>query len=227
MKKKNIKKRVIIVVSVIVVALIAAGVIAGPVLMETSKMSPLATGEVIPGIYAIKDGYVNMFLIKAPGGKYIAVDAGSNASIVRNGLDSLGIPISDVSAVIMTHTHGDHTGALSVFENAAVYGSVNTKFNSITKTLSDGESVEIEGISVKCFDTPGHYEDSVSYLINGEILFTGDTLSLRNNKVGLFVSRFNSSDEQQELDIKKLAGITGVQYIITAHFGFTDRAIFP
>ena len=87
--------------------------------------------------------------------------------------------------------------------------------------------MEIEGISVKCFDTPGHYEDSVSYLINGDVLFTGDNLSLRNNNVGLFVSRFNSSDEQQQLDIKKLAGITGVQYIITAHFGFTDRAIFP
>ena len=68
---------------------------------------------------------------------------------------------------------------------------------------------------------PGHTADSVCYLIDDRHLFTGDTLRLHGDEVSLFNSLFNDSDEQQKADIKKLAELSGVQYIFTAHYGFT------
>jgi len=228
MKKKS-KLRIIIIVVVVVVVLVCAivGVNVGLMLRETSKMNPLDTGEVIPGIYAVKDSYVNLYLLQLPDGKYIAIDAGTNASTVKDELSSLGISGSDVVAVLMTHTHGDHTGALDVFDKAEIYGSANSNYGKVSNKLADDEITEIAGVTVQCIFTPGHYSDSVCYLIDGKYLFTGDTLSLKDNKVGLFNSAFNTSDEQQEKDIKRLSGISGVQYIFTAHYGFTNSAVFP
>jgi len=227
MKNKKSKRRKIIFVSagVVLVGLVIAGISMGPMLRETSKMVPNKTGAVIPGIYAIKDGYVNIYIMET-GGKYVAIDAGSSASGIKKGLETLGISGDDVVAVLLTHTHGDHIGALSVFDKATIYGSADSKFQAITNKLSDGQKTEVVNISVQCISTPGHYSDSVCYLIDGKYLFSGDTLSLRDNKVGLFNSYFNDSDEQQKADIEKLSQIAGIQCIFTAHYGFSNQPIF-
>lgn len=227
MEKKKRKRRIIIIAAISVAALVAVivGINVIMMLSESSKMNPLDTGDVIPGVYVIKDGFVNVYLLDAGGGKYVAIDAGTSASNVKKGLDMLGISGEDVIAVLLTHTHADHTGALNVFSNAAIYGNASN-FSKISVTLSDGGKTEVAGFSVQCISTPGHSGDSVCYLIDGKYLFTGDTLSLNNDKVELFNSTFNSSDEQQRADIDKLSSIGGVSYIFTAHYGFTSRAVF-
>jgi len=226
-KKKKKKVRRIIIIAVIAVVAVIVG---GNLIVMTSQfsgMSPLETGEVTPGIYAIRDGYVNIYLIEAEAGKYVAVDAGMSASGIRNGLGSLGISSDDVIAVLLTHTHGDHIGALGVFGNAAVYAGEGAKSGNITNLLSDGETLDVAGLSVQVISAPGHTDESVCYLINGIYLFTGDTLSLDGNKVGLFNSAFNQSDSVQAEDIKRLSKIDGIQYIFTAHYGYTNSAVFP
>jgi len=222
------RRKIIIFALVSSVALMLIIVIVNVVLLyrEMSKMDPLETGAVISGVYAIKDGFVNVYLIESSG-KYVTIDAGASASGVRKGLETLDISSDDVVAVLLTHTHGDHTGALNVFEKATVYGSDNTKSDSIKIKLADNETFGFAGLSVRCISTPGHSDDSVCYLVDGKFLFTGDTLSLKEDKVGLFNSQFNDSDEQQGADIEKLAKVGGVQYLFTAHYGYTNRAVFP
>jgi len=195
---------------------------------ETSKMSPLDTGELIPGIIAIRDSFANFYLLEINGqGQYIAIDAGRGASKTRNELNRLEISSDNIVAVLLTHTHMDHKGGLSVFDKAAVYGGENAKSRNISKALAEGELIVIAGVIVQCISTPGHSDDSVCYLIDGKYLFTGDTLSLQTDEVNLHNSLFNKSDEQQQADIKKLAALSGVQYVFTAHYGYTDNAIFP
>jgi len=195
---------------------------------ETSKMSPVETQEIIPGYFTIKNSFVNFYLIEVNDGeKYIAIDAGNDALEARKELNRLGISSDDVTAVFLTHTHADHTSALALFDKATVYAGEKTKFKKISRTLADNEIVEISGILIKCIFTPGHSDDSVSYLVDDRYLFVGDTLSLNNNKVGLFNSLFNTDDEMQKEDIKRLSELSTVQYIFSAHYGFTDKAIFP
>jgi len=226
-KKKKRKVRRIIIIAVIAVVAVLIGGNLVVMMSQFSGMTPLDTGEVTPGIYAIKDGYVNIYLIEAEADKYIAVDAGMSASGIRNGLGSLGISSDDVTAVLLTHTHGDHIGALGLFSNATIYAGEGAKANNISKFVSDGETFEVAGISVKVFSTPGHTVESVCYLIDDVYLFVGDTLSLVDNKVGLFNPAFNTSDSVQAEDISRLSKISGIQYIFSAHYGSSDSAVFP
>ena len=224
MTGRKTKRRVIIIIACVLAVLIA--IIGGVFIKmnsEQKEMSPLETGEFLPGIYAINNGFVNMFLIKC-GDEYIAVDAGMSTSAVRQGLSQLGISSDDVTAVLLTHTHGDHTAALKLFDKAVIY-SANEKFAD--KIVSDGEMISINDQSIEVIATSGHADDSVCYLYDGQYLFAGDNLSLKEDRVGLFNSVYNKSDEQQKADIAKLAGLNGVRYVITAHYGFSENPIFP
>jgi glyoxylase-like metal-dependent hydrolase (beta-lactamase superfamily II) len=225
MAKKKSKRKLVVIIIICVVAalLIAAGGSLLKMNSEQKKMKPIDTGEFLPGIYAVKTGYVNMFLIKADAG-YIAVDTGASENDVKQSLAQLGVSSDEVAAVLMTHTHGDHTAALKLFDKASIYGANQGVAN---KTVSDGDVLEVLGKEFRVIAATGHADDSVCYLYDGKYLFAGDNISLDGNKVGMFNSVFNKSDEQQKADIEKLAGLQGVEYIITAHYGFTDNYVFP
>jgi glyoxylase-like metal-dependent hydrolase (beta-lactamase superfamily II) len=70
------------------------------------------------------DAEVNMYAVKTREG-VVVIDTGFGAGILE-GLRKLGIDPASVTAVILTHTHGDHTGGLlkdgkAVFPNATLY----------------------------------------------------------------------------------------------------------
>jgi rhodanese-related sulfurtransferase len=53
-----------------------------------------------------------------------------------------------------------------------------TKADVVSMRVSDGDKVKIEGIGLDVMYTPGHTDDSYSYLM-GDRVFTGDTLLIR------------------------------------------------
>ena len=67
------------------------------------------------GVYEIGLGGVNAFLIDLDDGGLLLVDAGFARSGPRIGrtIRDVGRTPSDLRAVLMTHLHGDHTGALA------------------------------------------------------------------------------------------------------------------
>jgi len=71
--------------------------------------------SIATGVYELGLGGVHAFLIDLDDGGLVLVDAGFARSGPRIGqaIRDLGRAPSDLRAVVMTHLHGDHTGALA------------------------------------------------------------------------------------------------------------------
>ena len=80
-----------------------------------------------------------------------------------------------------THLHADHVTGLAELRNRThcitIMGE-QSKADVVSMRVSDGDKVTIEGLCLDVMYTPGHTDDSYSYLM-GDRVFTGDTLLIR------------------------------------------------
>jgi len=80
-----------------------------------------------------------------------------------------------------THLHADHVTGLGELRNrthcVTVMGE-QSKADVVSMRVSEGDRVTIEGIALDVMYTPGHTDDSYSFLM-GDRVFTGDTLLIR------------------------------------------------
>jgi glyoxylase-like metal-dependent hydrolase (beta-lactamase superfamily II) len=206
---------------------------------ELKEMKVVETKELTNNVFAIKNTYVNMFLVK-DSDNYIAIDAGADIKLVREELKKLNIDSLKVTAVLLTHADGDHTAALKVFKNATIYMSreeeqmINGKTyrmlfrkNSISrknyKLLDDGQTLKIGNTNIFCILTPGHTPGSMSYVINSRYLFVGDAFGLKNGKITKPNSFFSMDMPTAVKSFTKINNLSGVKYIFTAHNGYTDN----
>lgn len=205
---------------------------------ETRDMAVLPTGEILPGIFAVRDGYVNMFLVRGKTG-YVAVDSGKNSDRILRELASLDISPEEIRAVLLTHSDYDHTGGIRILPDADIYlsipeeqmitGAVKRFFlkrNTLHATytlLDDGQRLEIDGLSLECILAPGHTPGSMCYRIKDRYLFCGDSLSIKNGKAGIFSDLLNMDSEAQHAALRKIACLDGVDYVFTAHYGYSDQ----
>jgi glyoxylase-like metal-dependent hydrolase (beta-lactamase superfamily II)/rhodanese-related sulfurtransferase len=97
-----------------------------------------------------------------------------------------------------THLHADHiTGLEALAERTrciTVMGE-QTKADVVSIRVSDGDRVGIEGLSLEALYTPGHTDDSYSYIMADRV-FTGDTLLIR----GTGRTDFQNGDPRAQYD---------------------------
>ena len=82
---------------------------------------------------------------------------------------------------IDTHLHADHVTGLGELRDRTQCITImgeQSKADVVSMRVSDGDKVMIEGLSLDVMYTPGHTDDSYSYLM-GDRVFTGDTLLIR------------------------------------------------
>jgi glyoxylase-like metal-dependent hydrolase (beta-lactamase superfamily II)/rhodanese-related sulfurtransferase len=82
---------------------------------------------------------------------------------------------------IDTHMHADHItglGALRDRTHCITVMGEQTRADVVSMRLTDGDKLTIEGILLEAMYTPGHTDDSYSFLM-GDRVFTGDTLLIR------------------------------------------------
>jgi glyoxylase-like metal-dependent hydrolase (beta-lactamase superfamily II)/rhodanese-related sulfurtransferase len=82
---------------------------------------------------------------------------------------------------IDTHLHADHITGLDALRERTQCITVmgeETKANVVSIRVKDGDRVGIEGLEMQAVYTPGHTDDSYSYLLPDRV-FTGDTLLIR------------------------------------------------
>lgn len=80
-----------------------------------------------------------------------------------------------------THTHADHVTALGHLRDITgcitVMGEA-TKTECVSRTVREGEILDIGGVKLKALFTPGHTNDSFSFTMEDRV-FTGDVLLIR------------------------------------------------
>lgn len=97
-------------------------------------------------------------------GEMVVVDPGDEAERILEKINETG---AEVKYIIITHSHPDHTSALSQVAK-------KTKAE-VLKNLREGEKVKVGDGVLKVLHTPGHTEDSIC-LLGEKVLFSGDTL---------------------------------------------------
>lgn len=119
------------------------------------------------------------FLIADPKSKEAALvdSVRENVSFYKKRIHELGFKLN---YLLETHVHADHVtgnGQLQdAFPNAQVglSAQANVKFPHIP--LNDNQVLMIGDIEIKTLFTPGHTSESVSFLVDGNRLLSGDTM---------------------------------------------------
>jgi hydroxyacylglutathione hydrolase len=199
---------------------------------------PVDTGQVMEHVYAIRVRDVNMF-IYADGEYAIAADAAYAGRARFEELERLPIARKSVTHLFLTHADVDHTGGLDAFPDAQTYLSRDEeqmvdgttarflgfyhcpRLRRAYSLLNDGDVITVGTIRVQAIATPGHTPGAMSFLVNDHVLFTGDTLALRNGQVYTFYRLFNQDTALQRESIRKLASLPGIDLLCTAHTGCT------
>ena len=121
------------------------------------------------------DGFeVNAYVVHAPEGDII-VDAGAEPGRI------LAAVRNDVAAVLVTHSHADHVGALDAVlreTNAPLYvhpDDAGRTGVSVYEPLDDGDELEIAGERLLVLHTPGHSPGSVTFVV-GDDQIVGDLI---------------------------------------------------
>lgn len=201
-------------------------------------MTPVETSQLTDDVIAVRDAYVNMYLIK-DGADYIAIDAGIRKKDIKDEFKKLGIDPERVRAVLLTHSDADHAGGISLFEKADIFLSgkeeqlingetgrflwFGNKLDARNYKLLDDKEIKVDEIRVLPISNPGHTPGSVSYLVNEKYLFTGDALRLYNGSVVPFPRFINKKAHQARKSMQKLTDLDNVEYIFTSHYGYSDN----
>ena len=109
------------------------------------------------------DWLSNSFVIAdREGGTAVFVDSGADIAPLIAAVDAWG---ATPAAILRTHTHADHV--VHEDELRARYG---------IDVVAEPGSWEWGDLHVRGFATPGHSDDMVAFVVNDEVVFTGDTL---------------------------------------------------
>jgi glyoxylase-like metal-dependent hydrolase (beta-lactamase superfamily II) len=116
-----------------------------------------------------------------------------------------------------THLHADHItglGALRDRTHCITVMGEQTHADVVSMRVTEGDRIDIEGLSLDVLYTPGHTDDSYSYLLN-ERVFTGDTLLIR----GTGRTDFQNGDPRAQYDsiFNKLLKLPNETLVYPAH----------
>jgi glyoxylase-like metal-dependent hydrolase (beta-lactamase superfamily II) len=137
----------------------------------------------------------NCFIVRAQGSdRAVIIDPGDEPERLLAAAKELGVSIE---AILLTHTHFDHVGAVAPVARATgapvycpeletfvlanimdfvLFPGVGP-FESYDHTVAGGEELELAGLTFDVLFTPGHSPGHVTYSVRGEnALLSGDVL---------------------------------------------------
>lgn len=235
-------------------ALLVLGLVIGvAALLAVTFMGrrPVMDGQEVGRVRVITDGFSSLAVISTSDRQVALVDAGEDqagaailAELMRRGLGP-----DAVAAILLTHGHPDHTGAIRQFPRAQVMAleaevslvegragargplprlfPVSPTGVTVTRVLRDGEVVVLGEVPIRVYAAPGHTAGSAAYFVDG-VLLIGDSADVASGG-RLQGSPWIFSDSQAEnraslvrLEQRLTADGAKVTAILPSHSGTAD-----
>ena len=187
------------------------------------KIKTLQVGPIGTNCYILCDEAAKKCAVIDPGGDAVRIAA----AVTETGCD--------LSAILLTHGHYDHTGGASYLKNkwpeADLYlnqrdaGGMSTMrqlFPPVpdAKSCDEGDTIMVGNLPVSVMATPGHSEGSVTFRC-GDVLFCGDTLFAgscgRTDFPGGSMKKIMAS-------LKRLGSLEGNLQVLPGHMEPSDLA---
>jgi glyoxylase-like metal-dependent hydrolase (beta-lactamase superfamily II) len=134
------------------------------------------------------------------------VDTGLDHSVssITGKLAEIGADWGDVTDVILTHHHPDHTGGLSdvmaLAPGAAVWASAHDTFPVTVKAAEDSETIR----GMRVIATPGHTAGHLSLLATqDDVLLIGDLAGSQNGRLIRAPAPFTADPAEVERSLYK------------------------
>ena len=128
---------------------------------------------------------------------------------------------SNPAMILITHTHRDHveyiSSYLKCFPDIKIIGHPDSK-NNFDKNnfipMSDNSTLEVGNMRIKIIYTPGHYFDSICYLIEN-VIFTGDTIFV--GRTGRTINNKSDINDLYNSVYKRILTLPQNTYIYPGH----------
>jgi sulfur dioxygenase len=116
-----------------------------------------------------------------------------------------------------THLHADHVtglGALRDRTHCVTVMGEHTKADVVSMRIGEGDRIQVEGLALDVLYTPGHTDDSYSFVMTDRV-FSGDTLLIR----GTGRTDFQNGDPRMQYDsiFNKLLRLPDETLLFPAH----------
>ncbi|MHA1271387.1 MAG: MBL fold metallo-hydrolase [Candidatus Helarchaeota archaeon] len=187
--------------------------------------------EILDNVYSIESyGFdSNCYVIGKEDITIIDTGASSkHAERIVEIIEGLGLDISRITKIIITHKHPDHSGGLNGLlkilssNNITVYvheeGLRYYKNLPNIKSLKENDILNLDGLEFRVIHTPGHTEDGIClYNQTHKILISGDTVFSYGN-----IGRTDLPGGSMKLlvsSIEKLVNLD-VEFLLPGHMDF-------
>lgn len=194
-------------------------------LVRPSSVEP---GTSPRGITTVELGFVSSHIVDVGEQGVVLVDVGTEDDwgAIEEALGDLGRAPEDILAVLITHSHADHTGGLKHLPEGTPIVAHTREAELIeqesgvapTQLVEHLEVVELGEHAFTIYHLPGHTPGSIGILVN-EVLFFGD--SAVSTKWGNLIlgPRFFSDDvDQNTQSLVELSGWARTQDITRLEF---------
>lgn len=126
------------------------------------------------------DWLSNAYLVAdGPGGAAVVIDSGGPAEPLLEAAERLGVAPTHL---LLTHHHGDHVAENHVWKERfgveiLAHPLEAEHLVDVDRTIEPGDLVvEAGDLRIGALHTPGHTAGMLSFVVNGDDVFTGDTL---------------------------------------------------
>ena len=115
-------------------------------------------------IYVIESGSKGNATLLENNGRFLLIDMGISWTSLNNALVSLDKNIYDVDALLLTHSHSDHTKGIQYLPPMPIYCTKDTYDSSSVNLITPYESFNLEGVKITPVRTSHDAPNSVGFV---------------------------------------------------------------